>query len=238
MRDIENIALSFEDYVLQFPHPGDWALDQDSCKFLGKLLKFLKVENILELGSGYSSVIIANELQQANNGFLHSIDNSNNWSMKAKSFASETQLSHRISFHVFKLNLRVNSKIPYIFYDIDDDFLNLCPIYDFVVIDGPHHDVGRDGALYHIFPKVKIGGYFFVDDAGAEHMRGTIKRWMASFPTSITVRHFYEIGNGIAIIKKLHNTSTEPRHTLVHSFVLWVKALRNYMRLQVLKLND
>jgi len=238
MREIENIALSFGDYALEFPHPGDWALDQDSCKFLGKLIGTLKVENILEIGSGYSSVIIANELQKANKGFIHSIDNSNNWSVKAESFASETQLSHRISFHVFKLNLRVNSKIPYIFYDIDEDFFNLGPIYDFVVIDGPHHDVGRDGALYDIFPKVKVGGYFFVDDAGAEHMRGTIRRWMTSFPTSITVRHFYEIGKGIAIIEKIHNTSTEPRHTLVQSFVLWIKALRNYSRLPVLKLND
>jgi hypothetical protein len=238
MRDIEDIASSFGDYVLEFPHPGGWALNQESCKFLGKLIRSLRVVDILELGSGYSSAIIANELKKAHKGILHSIDNSNNWSMKARSFTSETQLSHLINFHVFKLNLRVNSKITYIFYHMDQEFLSLGSIYDFIVIDGPHHDVGRDGALYEFFPKLKVGGYFFVDDSRADYMRGTIETWALSFPASISIKHFHDIGNGITIIKKKGQSNNEPLISTIQSLRLWIKALRNYIRLHKLKLND
>jgi hypothetical protein len=238
MLEIEDITISLQDYSLPFPHPGNWALNPDSCKFLGSLIDTLGVQSILELGSGYSSTIIAYELQKTNKGFLHSIDNSTNWSMKAKDFASKNQLSHKIAFHVFKLSLKVCPRIIYIFYDIADKLYTLCPIYDFVVIDGPHHDVGREGALYEIFSKVKVGGYFFVDDSRSDHMRATIEKWTLSFPTSITVRHFYEIGNGITIIKKICEANDEPYISPVQSFVSWIRALPNYMRLQMLKLND
>jgi hypothetical protein len=202
------------------------------------LVASLSVENILELGSGYSSSIIAHELTKAKTGFLHSIDNSTTWSMKAKYFASQNQLSHKVDFHVFKLSLKLYSKIAYIFYNIDHNFYDLCPIYDLVVIDGPSQDVGRDGALYEIFSKVKVGGYFFVDDSRADHMRSVIKRWSLSFPTSVLIRNFYEIGNGITIIKKISDAGDEPHISSRQSFVLWIKALRNYMRLRLLKLND
>jgi len=238
MQDIESLNLSFRNYVLPFPHPGGWALNQESCKFLGNLVSSLRVENTLEFGSGYSSTVIAHELQKTNTGFLHSIDNSTNWSIKAKNFASENQLSHKIAFHVFKLSLKFYPRIAYIFYDIDDRFYDLCPIYDLVVIDGPSQDVGREGALYEIFSKVKVGGYFFVDDSRADHMRTVIKRWSLSFPTSIAARNFYEIGNGITIIKKIGEAYDEPYISPRQSFVLWIKALRNYMRLRMLKLND
>ena len=238
MQDIENLDPSFRNYVLPFPHPGGWALNQESCKFLGHLVSTLRVENTLEFGSGYSSTIIAHELQKINSGFLHSIDNSTNWSMKANNFALENQLSRKISFHVFKLSLKFYPKIAYIFYDIDDRFYDLCHIYDLVVIDGPSQDVGREGALYEIFSKVKVGGYLFVDDSRADHMRTVIKRWSLSFPTSISVRHFYEIGNGITIIRKIREAHDEPYISPRQSFVSWIKALRNYVRLQTLKLND
>jgi hypothetical protein len=238
MQHIENLNLSFRNYALPFPHPGGWALNLESCKFLGNLVSSLSVENILEFGSGYSSTIIAHELTKVKTGFLYSIDNSTTWSMKAKHFASQNHLSHKVDFHVFKLSLRFYPKIAYMFYDIDDSFYDLCSIYDLVVIDGPSQDIGRDGALYEIFSKVKVGGYFFVDDSRADHMRTVIKRWSLSFPTSVSIRNFYEIGNGITIIKKVRDTCDEPYISSRQSFVSWIKALRNYMRLQMLKLND
>jgi len=238
MQDIESVNISFQNYVLPLPHPGGWALSPDSCKFLGYLVGSLRVKNILEFGSGYSSSIIAHELQNTDKGFLHSIDNSTNWSMKAKNFALENQLSHKIAFHVFRLSLKAYPRIAYIFYDIDDRFYDACPIYDLVVIDGPSHAVGRDGALYEIFPKVKVGGYFLVDDSRADHMRTVIKKWSLSFPLSISVRHFYEIGNGVTIIRKIREAHNEPYISPKQSFVSWIKALRNYIRLHKLKLND
>ena len=178
---MEKLNLSFRNYVLPFPHPGGWALNLESCKFLGNFVSSLRVDNILEFGSGYSSTIIAHELTKAKTGFLYSIDNSTNWSMKAKHFAAQKHLSHKVDFHVFKLSLKFYPKIAYIFYDV-------CSLYDLVVIDGPSHNIGRDGALYEIFSKVKVGGFFFVDDSRSDHMNSVIKKWSLSFPTSVSIR--------------------------------------------------
>ena len=235
---MEKLNLSFRNYVLPFPHPGGWALNLESCKFLGNFVSSLRVDNILEFGSGYSSTIIAHELTKAKTGFLYSIDNSTNWSMKAKHFAAQKHLSHKVDFHVFKLSLKFYPKIAYIFYDIDDRFYKVCSLYDLVVIDGPSHNIGRDGALYEIFSKVKVGGFFFVDDSRSDHMNSVIKKWSLSFPTSVSIRNFYEIGNGITIIKKIRDVHDEPHIAFRQSLTSWIKALRNYMRLRTLKLND
>lgn len=238
MEDIEKITLSSCDYVLPFPHPGDWALNPQSCQLLGSLLRILRVENALEFGSGYSSSLIAYELERKHQGTLHSIDNSARWSKSAKNFAVKNHLSHRISFHVFQLSLKIYPKIAYVFYNIDNKLADLWPMYDFVVIDGPHHDVGRDGALYEIFSKLKVGGYFFVDDSRADHMRASIEKWAVSFPKSISITHLHGIGNGITIIKKTSQSNNEPLISAKQSLKLWIKALRNYIRLHRLKLND
>jgi predicted O-methyltransferase YrrM len=229
---------SFNEYLLPFRHPGEWALALDSCKFLGTFVKLSKSEHILEFGSGYSSSLVAYELDKLNHGFLHSIDNSKRWSSKALQFVEQKKLSRRVAFHVFELTLRTYKKYAYVFYDIDPHFYDLQPSIDLVIIDGPHHDVGREGAIYEVFDKVKVGGYLFLDDCKAEHMKRTIERWSARFPKSIEMDKFLEIGNGITIIKKLGNLNNEPLTMPGQLFFGWMRAIRNYLRIKKLRLNE
>jgi predicted O-methyltransferase YrrM len=229
---------SFKEYSLPFPHPGEWALALDSCEFLGSLLRLSKPEHILEFGSGYSSSLVAYELDKLNHGFLHSIDNSKYWSSKALQFVEQNKLSRRVAFHVFKLTLRTYKKYAYVFYNIDPQLYSLQPSIDLVIIDGPHHDVGREGAIYEVFDKLKVGGYLFLDDCRADHMKRGIERWRARFPKSIRIEKFLEIGNGIAIIKKLCNLSNEPLTIPGQFFFAWMRAIRNYLRIKKLRLNE
>jgi predicted O-methyltransferase YrrM len=229
---------SFNEYSLPFPHPGEWALALDTCKFLGTFIRLSKSEHILEFGSGYSSSLVAYELDKLNHGFLHSIDNSKYWSSKASQFVQQNQLSSRVFFHVFKLTLRIYQKHAYVFYNIDPHFYALQPSLDLVIIDGPHHDVSREGAIYEVFDKVKVGGYLFLDDCKAEHMKRSTARWNERFPKSIRIEKFLEIGNGIAIIKKLRNLSNEPLTIPGQFFFGWMRAIRNYLRIKKLGLNE
>jgi predicted O-methyltransferase YrrM len=192
----------------------------------------------LEFGSGYSSSLVAYELDKLNHGFLHSIDNSKYWSSKAAKFVEQNKLSPRVAFHVFKLTLRTYGKSAYVFYNIDPHFYSLQPSIDLVIIDGPHHDVGREGALYEVFDKLKVGGYLFLDDCKAEHMERTIERWSARFPKSIRIDKFLEIGNGIAIIKKLRDLTDEPLTLPGQLLFGWMRAIRNYLRIKKLRLNE
>ena len=42
---------------------GGWSVEKDFAKFLGTLIKKFKFENIVELGSGVSTLILAKELK-------------------------------------------------------------------------------------------------------------------------------------------------------------------------------
>ncbi len=56
LRAFDHILPHIGDYQLPFPHPGSWALNEDSCKGLGTIMRTLKVKHVLELGmftSGY-----------------------------------------------------------------------------------------------------------------------------------------------------------------------------------------
>ncbi len=236
MEDIETIASVFENYRLPFPHSEEgwaWALAPESSKFLGSLIRHYDFENILEFGSGYSSSIIAYELEKSNRGVLDSIDSSTYWSNRAEELASTYNLIHRIRFFVLKLKLTVYKNHPCIFYNMDEPVHHFCQKYDLVVIDAPHHDLGRDGALYYAFTKVKVGGYFFVDDYNADHMRRTIRRWITAFPRSISIKSFVEIGNGIAIIKKEGLVANEPIISPKQFIMEWARSLRNLFRLKI-----
>ncbi len=238
LKDIDHILPYVGDYQLPFPHPGSWALNEDSCKFLGTIVRTLKLKHVLEFGSGYSSSIVAFELEQKNNGFIESIDNSKYWSTQAACLASEFLLTHRIRFHVFPLCFRKHKSYASIFYKIDKHFYESKPLYDLVIVDAPHHDLARDGALYEMIDKVNVGALFFVDDSNAGHMQGTIKRWKQSFPRSISIREFNAIGNGITIIKKEQQANDEPVFNTLRCIEIWARAIRNYMRLKKMHVNE
>ena len=216
-------------YALPFPHPGGWALDPEASKFLGSLVRDMRPHNCLEFGSGYSSCIISYELERAGHGELDSIDHSILWSKKAAEMASTFGVSSRIRFHSLPLIMKYKH-YPSIFYDIKKNN-DLKPVYDLVLVDGPPHTIGRDGALFEIYDCLRVGGYIIADDARSGHMGSTLSRWRKIFPGSISIRVFPEIGKGIALIRKKALCSNEPLFILHQYIVFWMKAVRNYFRL-------
>lgn len=224
-------------HKLPFPHPGGWALSPASCEFLIRLISYYKFENILEFGSGYSSSIIAHELEKNDNGFLYSIDNSSYWQVKAKKIAEEHKLAHRIQFYSSKLTLKVYRAYAYIWYDMKK-IKNISTLFDLIVIDAPRHEIGREGAIYAVFDMIKDGAILFLDDCKADHMRQTIKRWKERYPKSISVDSYHDIGNGIGIIKKECTIKEEPLMISKHLITGWIRGIRNWFRVRTLKLND
>ena len=68
--------------------------------------------------------------------------------------------------------------------------------YDHAVIDGPHHDVSRDGALPECFGRLRVGGWAIVDDCRSGHMQQTLRRWNQLFGPSIAWPSFPSLRHG------------------------------------------
>lgn len=237
MIDLEAAKSSSKEYVIPFRHPGGRALSLDSCRFLGQIIKLLRPHKVLEFGSGFSSLVISNELRQQQAGSLDSIDNSRSWSQLTYEKAANYGLVDRVTFHVFGLGLRIYQGLPCVFYKIPDDFHNRGP-YDVVVADGPGHEIGRDGVLFEVFTKLCVRGYVILDDCNSDHMQQTVAMWQERFASSIILKEYRDIGNGIGIIKKVNEgpLTSGIRTTLwIHE---WLRTARNLLRVKMLGLND
>lgn len=220
-------------YALLCPSRGGWALTEEACRFVGAFVQWWRPSRVLEFGSGFSTLVVAAELTHGKHGALDSIDNSVYWSAAAREMACE-----RVEFHRFPLGLRSYRGFPCVFYRIPPAFYRLRAPYDLVIVDGPHHDVGRDGALPESLVRLRTGGYVLLDDCHSGHMQRTLAKWRTLFGPSITEAKVLDIGKGLGIIRKLADAPLRLRSLSVARLVQeWLRAGRNLSRIGRLGLN-
>jgi hypothetical protein len=159
------------------------------------------------------------------------------WCNKLKNYLP-SRVKKRIALYVFRLTARIYYKKPLIFYDIPKNFYKNYPKFDFVLIDGPHHDVGREAAIYESFERVRKGGIFFVDDSNSDHMQKTISKWKKAFGSLISISNFRDVGNGISIILKNGELTHKISFTSKELIIDWARCLRNFSRISKLHLNQ
>ena len=176
--DLSRLTSLSRAYPLPCLSPGGWALTEEACQFVGAFVRWYEAGRVLEFGSGFSSLVISSEFARHEHGALDSIDNSPRWSGTACELAREHALLERIEFHRFPLGLSVYGGVPYVFYKIPSAFYGRRAPYDLVIVDGPHHDVSRDGALPESFARLRTRGYLLLDDCHSDHMPITCsERW-------------------------------------------------------------
>ncbi len=236
--DVSRLTSLSRAYSLPCPSPGDWALAEEACRFVGAFVQWYEPGHVLEFGSGFSSLVISSELARHERGVLDSIDNSPRWNVTARELAREHGLLKRIEFHRFPLGLRVYGRVPCVFYKIPSAFYERRAPYDLVIVDGPHHDVSRDGALPESFARLRTGGYLLLDDCHSDHMQRTLAKWKVLFGSSIACAGVLDIGNGIGIMRKLTKGPSWPVSLPPHWLLWeWLRTIRNLWRTRRLGLN-
>ncbi len=53
---------------------GGWGMEEDTCKFIGRLCETLRPRQVLEFGTGLSTIILANEVSRGNIEKVWSVD--------------------------------------------------------------------------------------------------------------------------------------------------------------------
>lgn len=237
-REMSTLVALSSTYTIPFRSPGGWAMSEEACRFVGTFVRWACPRRVLEFGSGFSSLVIASELARHGGGKLDSIDNSVRWSPAAWEMAREHDLLGWVEFHRFPLGLRIYRSVPAVFYKIQRSFYEGRSPYDLAVVDGPHQDVGRDGALPETFARLRVGGHVIMDDCKSDHMKHTLAKWKILFGRSIVCVDSLEIGNGVGVIKKLEDSPPDflafPASRQIWD---WVRTVRNLARVIHLHLN-
>lgn len=216
--------------VSKYEHPGSWAMDPASCRFLAGFVRALGARRIIEFGSGFSTLMMAREIEPLENNYLLSIDSSPQYSAMAKEAMESSGCQAKVEFRVAPLRPRLYGPRLLLSYNLPEGLLEAMGPFDLALIDAPHLDYGRESVLYDVFRALAPGGYIILDDANREDReRVYVRTWQAAYEDAIDPILLEGIGNGLGVIEKI--SDDKPRYPKKGAFTASLKTLANYSRL-------
>ena len=215
--------------VSRLEHPGSWALDPASCRFLAGFVRALGARRIIEFGSGFSTLMMAREIASREGNYLLSIDDSPHYSALAKEAFNNSGCQARVEFRVATLRPKFYGSRLLLSYSLPKGLLEDLGSFDLALIDAPQHDYGRESVFYDVFPAVAPGGYIILDDANRADMEKVyVRRWQATYSGAMDPVLLEEIGNGLNVIEKI--SDAKPEFHRAGSVSTFIKTIRNFGR--------
>ncbi len=105
-----------------------------------------------------------------------------------------------------------------------------------VLIDGPHHDFGREAVFYEAFHRLRVGGIAIIDDSNRESMEMIYaKKWKYFFGDAIRMTLLKHIGLGLNVITKLKETPMGSNFSKYEILVSFLRSIRNFYRVLTYK---
>ena len=144
-----------------------WAIGEEPyCRIL-EALSGRRVRNIIEFGSGLSTVRLAQSFPEAR---ILSIEQDPEIRERVMRLLHVHEVANAVVLHCPLRVLRIGARV-YLSYALPMECLGTD--FDFVLIDGPIDGMtvrGREAPLYEVFSLVRIGGLFVLDDYSRESM--------------------------------------------------------------------
>jgi predicted O-methyltransferase YrrM len=154
------------------PNLGSWKADTCFLEHIVSAIEHLKPRNVVELGCGASSFVIARALQLNGGGDLHSYDQHAEFAAATQSWITENGLDGHI--HHAPLGPSPSGWSGH-WYQLSD----LPKSIDLLIIDGPPWAIHPHvrGAAASLFPLLRPGGMILLDDAARPGERVVAGRW-------------------------------------------------------------
>ncbi len=159
------------------PHLGSWKADTYLLHRIVDVIGAERPANVVELGSGATSLVIAKALAMHGGGTLHSYDGHAPFVAAMSDWLAEHDLA--AAFHHAPLTTR-DVRWPGLWYALTQ----VPGSIDLLVIDGPPwavHPFAR-GMAERLFPLIAPGGTVLLDDAARPGERYVARRWKKAWP--------------------------------------------------------
>lgn len=223
--EMDKVPLSRLDY------PGPGAMDPSSCRFLAAFIHALGAKRILEFGSGFSTLMMAREIEAEEDNYLLSIDDSPGYSALARDAFENSGCQARVEFRQAPLRPKLYGARLLLSYSLPKGLIEARGPFDLVLIDAHQQDHECESIFYDIFPAVAPGGYIILDDANREGLEsGYARSWDRAYGDAIQPVLLEGIGNGLDVIEKLSDAAPAAL-PLGDSVLTSLKTVRNFTRL-------
>ncbi|MDZ7736207.1 MAG: hypothetical protein U5P41_08980 [Gammaproteobacteria bacterium] len=158
------------------------------------------VITILELGSGPSTIQLAEDYPKAN---IYSLENDTNiLSQNNNKLLQSEQENATVLYAPIKTKLILGGVFQtYTLKNIPKDIS-----FDVIIIDGPVerlYPFGREAALYQLFDRLSVGCIIGLDDCHRKSAKGAVKHWKVMYGDAIDI---IEETESFIVLKKCHDS--------------------------------
>lgn len=198
---------------------GGWKIDENTTKFLGRIIETFKPENVLEFGSGTSTLLFANEIKKGNIKKLWSIDHLDDFPEHPRKQIEKLNIKDKIIFKNYKIRPQTYKGKLINFYKIDKKLFNKVKKIDLLFIDGPpYYFFAREAALYSCFDYLSDNSIIILDDAIRNNYEKVfINNWNFIYDKNIQIDIYtdnYE--KGLCVILKKNSSLKTKKFSLSH----------------------
>ena len=186
--------------------PDTYGLSNTMLAWFWSYLSKTEPKNIVEVGSGRSTVVLAFYVQkQLQDGkskpVVISIESEEKWLARTRENLDKFNLTGMINFiHCNLINNSGNDNIPH-GYDINNEKLDLLLAgndINLLLIDGPSGGHGRGATLPSVADRLAINADIYLDDASRNAEQSTINNWLSIFNKRLVLHGVLPLGSGLA----------------------------------------
>ncbi|MDT9232850.1 MAG: class I SAM-dependent methyltransferase [Limnospira sp. PMC 737.11] len=191
--------------VYPLPPLRGWAISPDFAIALYSLILERKIKNVLELGSGSSSLVIGYALQKLGRGKLISLEHDQNYTTASQDLVCNHKLEQYCQINYAPLQRTEVNGQNYKFYSLD--CLKQINIkFDLLIIDGPPshtNPLARFPAVPLLYDYLSDEAIICLDDSDRKDEKLAVQKWLQEYkdlklmtpPTS---------EKGISVLKKIN----------------------------------
>jgi len=200
------------------PPLRDWAISPDLAHIIISNVFLRRPENILEFGSGTSTLLLGYCLKKLGRGKVWSIEHDGEYAEAWRKAVQSHGLEDRAAVIHAPLCKPTSPGWPPLWYDLN--FLEGVPPVDMVIVDGPPSHLGemmRYPALPSTYPLLAKDAILIMDDAFRVQERKVVGAWLEKFPDFEC--QWVDTEKGTAILRRVSsparsglNARPSPRH--------------------------
>lgn len=173
----------------RFPASGWWALSADTLLFLSDYIERERPQNIVEIGSGASSIWVGSFASKVG-AHLTSLEHDGKYARETQRMVEDFDLSETVTVIEAGLKPTTVSREEYLWYDVEATS-DLPELIDLLIVDGPPEATGnfaRFPALPLLADRLRPGAVILLDDTHRPDEQEILESWMRMFP-QLLLRH-------------------------------------------------
>ena len=160
------------------------AITPETLKLIQHLVDSLELRSVLELGSGISTLLLANDFRRRGQGRILSFDNDKRWAEQTMAKLRHEKLDGFAEVRTAPLIDVDAAGRRAKWYDLAA--LDKAARFDLVIVDGPPawqgDSMARLPALYVLRQHLSNNGLLVLDDAARPGERAIAQQWQRDFP--------------------------------------------------------